>query len=473
MSETLVAETTARTSPSRTKSSTKSLSPAASAERAASVARASCLTAVMAVMLIDLLSSNASGGWGWLFWTTAVVYIAGTSALSIWRPAPERLQIQLLVADVLVVTGVIYFSGGVQSNFFPLYYLPILQAAVRLNMRHAIGVSVLIAGLYAVLGFCSDIHVQIPTTVYMRVLSFGGSALFMAAGFALLMTEVQRYRHRSLTMAHLIAELEDKTAALERLNRELLDKNVELEQKTTELTETQSKLLAAEKLASVGQLAAGVGHELRNPLGVIRNCLYYLRTKLGEQDGRTAELLDLTDAKIAESDAIVADLLDFSRGKPPTPVPTDLGQTLDAALGAVEKPAGIELVREIEPLPEQLLDGPQLERAFRNVITNAYQAMGESGTLTVRATAGPSETVIEFSDTGPGIEEANLERIFEPLFTTKAKGIGLGLVLCRKIVEQNGGSIHAASIPGRGAVFTLRFPRQTSEERGKRDGDGG
>ena len=430
----------------------------ASVERAAAIARASCLVAVLAVLVIDQLGTSALGGAGWLFLAACGLFIVGTSALTVACPAPQRLQVPLLVADVLMITGVIYLSGGIESNFFPLYYLPILQAAVRLNMRHGIGISVLVAALYGLLGCSEGIEVEIPTTAYMRILSFGGSTLFMAGGFALLMSQTRRYQHYGLSMARLVGELEEKTASLERLNEELVEKNQQLEQTTCELTDTQSRLIAAEKLASVGQLAASVGHELRNPLGVIRNCLYCLRSLPGE-NGRAAEFMDLADAKIAESDAIVAALLDFSRGKPSCPTPTDFAHVLEAALSAVEKPDGIQLTREIESLPEQLLDGAQLEHAFRNIITNAYQAMGETGTLTVRAEGTESEVRIEVSDTGPGIEEANLDRIFEPLFTTKAKGIGLGLVQCKKTIQQNGGTIDVANGPGGGAVFTIRFPR--------------
>ncbi|RMF90215.1 MAG: hypothetical protein D6733_04425, partial [Methanobacteriota archaeon] len=233
----------------------------------------------------------------------------------------------------------------------------------------------------------------------------------------------------------------------------------ELESKMEELRRSQEQLLKSERLASIGQLAASMAHELRNPLGVIKNVSYYLRMSLGKSDEKIKKHLSILDQELATSNKIITDLLDFSSGKEPVLRRTDINRLLKDTLKRLKPPANIEVVgRYGRGLPKILADPDQMERVFTNIIVNAFQAMPEGGTLTITTGKDDGNLSITFSDTGVGISEEDLPRVFEPLFTSKTKGIGLGLALSKQIVEGHGGTIEVSSEKGVGTTFTVRLP---------------
>jgi signal transduction histidine kinase len=235
----------------------------------------------------------------------------------------------------------------------------------------------------------------------------------------------------------------------------------ELNDAMLKLHDTQDTLVRREKMATLGQLASGVGHELRNPLGVMTNAVYYLRAVLASQPENVREYLDILHQQIALSEKIVADLLDFARSKPPHRIPTDLRrvvQTQVAQLSAAGH-TGITVVEEFPAdVPPVLIDGSQAGQVVLNLFTNAAQAMDGHGTITVRALRDVDRVHLEVMDTGPGVPPEHLEKIFEPLFTTKARGIGLGLALSRTLARANGGELSSRNNAGRGATFTLTLP---------------
>ncbi|MBC7250738.1 MAG: response regulator [Anaerolineae bacterium] len=232
-----------------------------------------------------------------------------------------------------------------------------------------------------------------------------------------------------------------------------------VEERTRELRRAQEQLLRSERLAAIGQLAASVAHELRHPLGVMRQSAYYLSMKLQDADEKVRKHLNILEKEISASDKIITDLMDFSRVHKPDLTLVDVEKLVDQTLADVETPAGVRVVRTRAPeLPPIMADGQQLQQAFRNLIFNAYQAMPDGGTLYITTAQVGEYLEISFQDTGIGIAPAHLEHIFEPLFTTKERGIGLGLTICQNIVEQHQGTIEVESLVGQGTTFTIRLP---------------
>ena len=438
-----------------------------SAEKAAGLARGVVLATVFCMLEMEALAGVRPWAAQDLLVLLGLGYVVVTTCLELSDRVPERLQLPFLVADVLLITGVIYLAGGVESEYYPLYYLPILQASVRLNFRDAVSTSMLSAALYAVLGCTTGFDVHIPTTAYLRVSTFGGSAIFMAAFFALLMRETRAHRQKSLKLALLLDKLRRNTDELAAANEKLRVKNLELETTSRELTEAQGRLVASEKLASLGQLAASVAHELRNPLGGIKNAAYALRRKLRAPDPAIATLLGVIEQEIDNSDRIISSLLNFCRSEPVVWDETDVNACVRDALSKVDGHQGIEVTACLaDGLPPVLGDASQLQLVLKNLTSNAVEAMPDGGRLEVSTDAHDGCVRVVVRDTGAGIGAEELGRVFEPLFTTKARGIGLGLVICKTFVERHGGAIAVASQPGKGTSFTVSLPEGGSGANG-------
>jgi PAS domain S-box-containing protein len=237
-----------------------------------------------------------------------------------------------------------------------------------------------------------------------------------------------------------------------------------VEERTKELREAQEQLVRQEKLAVLGQLAGGVGHELRNPLGAIKSAAYFLNMALEEPDPEVKETLEILEKEVATSENVISSLLDFARAKPPTRRRVDTNEVIQEALSRVTVPENVEVVSQLDGrLPAILADPDQLGQVFGNIILNAVQAMPEGGQLTIKSEVPSAEWVaVSFTDTGAGIPEENLDKLFEPLFTTKAKGIGLGLAVTKTLVEGHGGSIEVESEVGVGTTFMVRLPMSGS-----------
>lgn len=230
----------------------------------------------------------------------------------------------------------------------------------------------------------------------------------------------------------------------------------------TERVRMQEQLLRQEKLAALGELAAGISHELRNPLGSIKNTAYLLRMILEPDDPQVEEILTIMEKEIDRSTAIVATLLDYARSKPPELASVAVNDILERSLANNFIPEEISLVIQFDQdLPMIMADAIQLNQVFENLIRNAVQAMPEGGRLTVRSERCQDDRLlVTVADTGIGISRKNQAKIFDPLFTTKARGIGLGLSIVRTIVNGHGGTIECESdgVPGEGARFRVCLP---------------
>jgi PAS domain S-box-containing protein len=239
-------------------------------------------------------------------------------------------------------------------------------------------------------------------------------------------------------------------------------------QDVTKQKRLQEELVKSEKLAAIGQLASAVGHEIRNPLGVINNSSYFLNKKLKDTaDEIIMKHLKIIERKINSANLIVSDLLDFARKKPPTLEQTALNDIVMNALSNIPILENIKVITKLGEIPPMLLDQEQITRVFQNMILNAVQAMSEGGKLTIQTSKHDDPVEITFKDTGVGIPEENLPKLFTPLFSTKAKGIGLGLTICKQIVEGHGGDITVKSKVGEGTTFTVKLPIRAKEESSK------
>lgn len=264
-------------------------------------------------------------------------------------------------------------------------------------------------------------------------------------------------------LAAVLGELREEVARRKAAESSMRELNAELEAKVEikagQLLEAQEKLVRKEKLVLLGQVADTVGHELRNPLGVMNNAVYYLQAVLPNADETTKEYLGIIKDEIGEAERIVSDLLDAVRTKPPRQEAVDVADVLRQTLRKCDIPASVSVRLDIPQTPPLVrVDPMHLHQVFWNLITNAVEAMPEGGALEIQAAEAPQALRISIRDSGIGIAPEQLDKVFEPLFTTKARRVGLGLVVVKKLMQANGGSVAVESEPGKGSVFTVTLP---------------
>ncbi len=234
--------------------------------------------------------------------------------------------------------------------------------------------------------------------------------------------------------------------------------------KTRQLNATQQKLIISEKTASLGQLAAGVAHELRNPLNIIGTSIYYLSKVIDPENQNVRDHLEIIQSEIERAQRIVTNLLNFSRKSPDDRESADINQILKNLMTLIEKDlrhSDIEIQMNLKPVPYCLANIDDLKQIFLNLIINAKEAMVNGGTLSISTDYSPGGWIlVEISDTGAGIPPEIQNKIFDPFFTTKSEtnGTGLGLSIVQSGVRRNRGEIDFDSEPGKGTTFILKFP---------------
>ncbi len=260
----------------------------------------------------------------------------------------------------------------------------------------------------------------------------------------------------SLENVKLMEKMKQAEAAL-KLHREHLEEVVE--KRTHQLSKMQEDLLIAERLAVLGQLAGGISHEIRNPLNVISTSAYYLKMKLGHADKKLKEHIEHIETEVKNSTSIIDSILSLSGMKEPRKAGINLINVIKTALTESDIPKTVKVIRAM-PKNDIIINGDkeQLFIAFNNIIKNAVQAMSNKGTLTVKVSQKENkEARLLFKDTGIGISNENISKLFQPLFTTKSRGIGFGLLICKMIIEKHAGTIDINSVLGKGTNVIITF----------------
>jgi PAS domain S-box-containing protein len=260
-----------------------------------------------------------------------------------------------------------------------------------------------------------------------------------------------------------------------RIERELAQYRQHLEAmvqaRTQALEEAQNELVKREKLAVLGQLTATVSHELRNPLGVIRSSNFFLQRKISDRDEKVDKHFRRIEEQVALCDAIVADLLEFTRGRMASMVKEDLTPWLIRVIEQLQESQGIPITQDLaRPLPVVPHDPEKIRRVVINVLDNAIQAVKAKmpaandvssdyrPQILVKSHFADNKVVIEITDNGIGMAPDTLQRAFEPLFTTRARGTGIGLAIVKKVVNEHGGDVSLESTLGEGTRFTFALP---------------
>jgi PAS domain S-box-containing protein len=246
------------------------------------------------------------------------------------------------------------------------------------------------------------------------------------------------------------------------------EKLEELVEKRTELLkQAQSKLVKTERLAAIGELAGMVGHDLRNPLTGIKNSAYYLKKKgAAISEVQATEMLDVIDKCVDYSNKIVNDLLDYSREIRLELQECSLRKLLAEALAMLNIPEKVEILNHVPPELHLKVDSDKIKRVFINLIKNAVDAMPNGGKITIDSEEVNGSLKISFSDTGTGISDEVMPKLFSPLFTTKAQGMGFGLAICKRIIESHGGKITVKTAKGKGTTFIVTLPIEPKLEIG-------
>jgi PAS domain S-box-containing protein len=241
-----------------------------------------------------------------------------------------------------------------------------------------------------------------------------------------------------------------------RMEKKLKDYSERLE---TLVEEKTKELKNAERMAAMGEIAAMVGHDIRNPLTGIAGAVYYLKTKLDlTKDKNIKKMLEIIERNIEYSDKIINDLLDYSRKIHLERTETTPQSIMREILTSIQISKKIQVEDETQREPKICVDVQKMKRIFTNIITNAMDAMPEGGKITIKSRQWNDNVEFTFTDSGEGIPKEIIDKIWVPLFTTKAKGMGLGLAICKRMVKAHSGSIFVKSKVGKGTTFTIMIP---------------
>ena len=266
-----------------------------------------------------------------------------------------------------------------------------------------------------------------------------------------------------------VAELEDITERKkEEEHRKILERKVTdysehmkylVDLRTAQLKDANERLVKSERLAAIGELAGMVGHDLRNPLAGIKNAAYFLKKKgTAISEAQSKEMLAIIDKAIDHSDKIINDLLDYAREMHLELTKYEAYTLVDEAIGVVQVPDRIQIINHVDEKIWIRVNTDKMLRIFINLIKNAIDAMPEKGTLEISSCQTKNHVEIAFADTGTGIPEETLQKLFTPLFTTKAQGMGFGLAICKRIIEAHEGTITVKTAVNKGTTFTISLP---------------
>lgn len=373
-----------------------------------------------------------------------VVRLAGK-----WGP---YLAVAAKVGLATILLGHTGDPAPITSSYWPIYWLPVLTAAMYFGPLGTLLWTTIAAGAY-----CSYL-IPVWKEFYMTRENLG-ELLLRLMFFFLVGMIVNRF----------VMDYRLQVREYQLLSKSLSEANRNLKQ-------AQAEARRAERLAALGQLSAGLAHEIRNPLGVIKGSAELLNQKLAVADPLSQELAGYIYTEVNRLSALVGRFLDFARPSQLELHPQELREVMERSLKAVAQQgatAKVEVRRDFAPdLPPVLIDRELCEQAFTNLLLNACEAMGEQGgelrigmhaAASADGSGNGNEVVVEIEDTGPGVPPDLKEEIFNPFFTTKETGVGLGLAIVSKIVDAHGGTLTLSSPPGQGARFRVTLPAKARE----------
>ncbi|MEO6051559.1 MAG: ATP-binding protein [Pyrinomonadaceae bacterium] len=350
-----------------------------------------------------------------------------------------RIVISIVIAVSIILVTILHFFTPLDQIVWHeiyqrLYYIPIISAALLFGLRGG-----LTASLFATLVYFPHIYLHWQHSHFdYSINQYAETVIFNLVG---------------VTMGILGDRL--KRA------RERAERNAEQRRQAyVKLQETFEQLLQAEKLAALGELAAGIVHEVRNPLASIKGAVEILEDEIDSASPRR-EFSALAKKEVDRLDKLVGEFLRFARPAALSVAPNDLNEIVVSVISLIENQASLQSVmikRELqESLPGVLIDAEQIKQVLLNVAINALQAMPNGGLLTFRSFDKGISCIVEVQDTGGGIDEKVLPKIFDPFITTKEKGVGLGLSIAHKIVTQHNAKLLVTSTQGK-TIFSLQIP---------------
>jgi signal transduction histidine kinase len=375
-----------------------------------------------------------------------IVPLAALAIVQILEPkipalASTRGRIFWIVIKLAFGYLLIGYNGGIQSSYWPVLLLPVVSAATNLGVVGTLVFTFITS--FAYLSFLLFVDYKRFFLEWPDISIVLSRALFlaMAGNLANMLAEdlrVQSEKHRRT--AEQLAEANDQ------------------------IQKAEEAVRRSDRLAALGQLSGGLAHELRNPLGTIKASAEMLNRTVSSENEVAREVAGFIASEVDRTNSLITRFLDFARPLRIRPDQTDLTQTLDRAVAAAarEKPQ-VAIYKNYAPeIPPFPFDAELMERVFFNLILNAAQATEPGGAVTVKTRQAESAVEVSVIDRGTGIDPKDLDAIFNPFFTTKPEGVGLGLAIVSKIVDQHGGKIAVESEPGKGSVFHILLPMRQS-----------
>jgi two-component system, NtrC family, sensor histidine kinase HydH len=361
----------------------------------------------------------------------------------------------VVLVKILLATLLINHTSeiGINSSYYPIYYVPIVTAALHFGAW-----GTLIWTSLASAAYCAYLY---PALQQYELTPEGAAQLAIRILFFFL---------AAMVVNRFTLESRRQTARYQQVAEQLTNTNRELER-------AQAEARRSERLAALGHLSAGLAHEIRNPLGVIKGSAEMLHQKLEASNPLASELAGYISSEVNRASALVTRFLDFARPLRTETRPLQVTALLDQAINSVAgqwQGGTVAVQREYgKDLPLLPLDEKLCEQAFLNLVQNAYEAMdGDGGILRVKASAvrsnGRDGVEVRLQDTGPGVPAEMRDQIFNPFVTTKKTGVGLGLSIVSKIVDEHHGTIRLESGDGNGAGFVIFFPAAEAITRGAR-----
>ena len=255
-----------------------------------------------------------------------------------------------------------------------------------------------------------------------------------------------------------ITDLKEAERRLEAMNENLEER---VKQRTQELRETQNELVKAEKMATLGQVSGGIAHEIRNPLNAVKTSAFFLLNAKNPTPEKAKEHLERIDRQVTIIDNVVTALSDVARLPDAVLTPHNITKIVSDSLRSVSIPTNIQTsVKAHGTIPDVMVDENQIPMVFKNLFRNARDAMPDGGQIEVEIAGKGNQVTTDIRDTGMGIRPEDLARVTEPLYSTKARGMGLGLAISLAILEKNSGSLEIESELGKGSVFRVYLTAQ-------------